>query len=260
MKSRISSTDDEGEDDHAAYLWWRSAEGYEECARIAGRPEAAASVASGLSPRVRVLREMERLAMVAPEGLDEVRQKLFMYRAGDFWVPTGGLSKEEMDIPTTNTVLLAGFAGSGKSSLVNLMYSVLGRAGLIPFAQTSCGKSSDYTTMYLEEHNVVRSMRSGFCIYDSRGFDYARVDEALEELSNWMSEGVHHNQLCSRPGDQASSEDESEFCTSRSSARFLKRRVNCIMVVVNIAEVHEATKAGDLEPLRATKELFSAPL
>lgn len=147
MKSRISSTDDdEGDgDDHAAYLWWRSAAGYEECARLAGRPEAAASVASVLSPRVRVLREMERLALVAPEGLDEVRQKLFAYRAGDFWVPTGGLSKEEMDIPATNTVLLAGFAGSGKSSLVNLMYSVLGRAGLIPFAQTSSGEEASNT-------------------------------------------------------------------------------------------------------------------
>ncbi|XP_030451474.1 uncharacterized protein LOC115673443 [Syzygium oleosum] len=261
MKSRISSTDDdEGDgDDHAAYLWWRSAAGYEECARLAGRPEAAASVASVLSPRVRVLREMERLALVAPEGLDEVRQKLFAYRAGDFWVPTGGLSKEEMDIPATNTVLLAGFAGSGKSSLVNLMYSVLGRAGLIPFAQTSSGKSSSYTTMYLEEHNVVRSLRSGFCVYDSRGFDYGRIDEALEELSDWMSQGVHHNQLCSRPGDRAFSEDEAEFCPSRSSSKFMKRRVNCVMVVVNIAEVHKAMKAGDFEQLRATKELFSAP-
>ncbi|XP_010038259.2 uncharacterized protein LOC104426797 [Eucalyptus grandis] len=259
MKSRISSTDEDEGDDHAAYLWWRSAAGYEECARLAGQPEVAARVASGLSPRVRVLREMERLAMVAPEGLDEVRQKLFLYRAGDFWVPTGGLSKEEMDIPATNTVLLTGFAGSGKSSLINLMYSVLGRAGLIPFAQTSCGKSSNYTTMYLEEHNVVRSMRSGFCVYDSRGFDYGRVGEALEELSDWMTEGVHHNQLCSRPGDRASSDDESEFCPPRASAKFAKRRVNCVMVVVNIAEVHEAMKAGDLQPLRATKELFSAP-
>lgn len=127
------------------------------------------------------------------------------------------------------------------------------------FFHVSAGKSSSYTTMYLEEHNVVRSLRSGFCVYDSRGFDYGCVDEALEELSNWMSQGVHHNQLCSRPGDRAFSEDEAEFCPSRSSSKFMKRRVNCVMVVVNIAEVHKAMKAGNFEPLGATKELFLAP-
>lgn len=80
---------------------------------------------------------MERLALVAPEGLDETRHRLMSYRAGDLWVPTGGMRKEEMVIPPVVTVLLVGLAGAGKSSLVNSMYSVLGRSGLIPFAQTS---------------------------------------------------------------------------------------------------------------------------
>lgn len=92
---------------------------------------------SGLSPRIRVLREMERLAMVAADGLDELRHKLLSYRAGDFWVPTGDVGRDGMESPETNTILLVGFRGSGKSAVVNLMYSVLGRAGLIPFARTS---------------------------------------------------------------------------------------------------------------------------
>lgn len=89
-----------------------------------------------------MLRELERLALVAHEGLSELRHKLLVYRSGDFWMPTGGISKEQMDIPPQITILLAGFSASGKSSLVNLMYSVLGRSGLVPFTvtQTSSGK------------------------------------------------------------------------------------------------------------------------
>lgn len=118
------------------YCWWRSAAKFEECSRInVGLPNIA-----NLTPRLRVLRELERLALIAHEGLNELRYKLQIYRSGDFWVPTGGIKREEMDIPPEITILLVGFSASGKSSLVNLMYSVLGRTGLVPFAQTSSGK------------------------------------------------------------------------------------------------------------------------
>lgn len=94
-----------------------------------------------VDPRMRVVRELERLALVAThshhEGLNELRHKLHMYRSGDFWMPIGGITKENMDIPPLATILLVGFSASGKTSLVNLMYSVLGRSGLVPFAQTS---------------------------------------------------------------------------------------------------------------------------
>ena len=97
-----------------------------------------------ITPRLKVLKELGRLALIAQEGINELRYKLQNYRSGDFWVPTGGLAKEEMDIPPVATILLVGFSGSGKSSLVNLMYSVLGRSGLITFAQTSSGKSHNH--------------------------------------------------------------------------------------------------------------------
>lgn len=59
------------------------------------------------------------------------------YRAGDFWLPVGGIKKEDMEISPVITIVLVGLSASGKSSLINYMYSVLGRSGLIPFAQTS---------------------------------------------------------------------------------------------------------------------------
>lgn len=146
MKSQLPPSSDEDEDygrassAAAAYCWWRSTVAFDEyCASETKVPPNVTS----LSGPVRVLREMERLALVsAGDGLGELRQRLLAYRAGDFWVPAGCIPREEMDIPAANTVLLAGFTGSGKSSLVNLMYSVLGRAGLIPFAQTSSSKQS----------------------------------------------------------------------------------------------------------------------
>lgn len=113
---------------------------------------------SNLTPRIKVLREMERLALISAEGLHELKHKLLGYRAGDFWLPIGGLKKQDMDIPPTVTILLLGLTNSGKSSFINLMCSVLGRSGLIPFAQTSSGTFIDilefYTTIYLEQHEI----------------------------------------------------------------------------------------------------------
>ncbi|OWM80083.1 uncharacterized protein LOC116187534 [Punica granatum] len=264
MKSQLPLSSDEDEDygrlsaaSGAAYCWWRSTAAFDEYCMNENKQLPSIT---GLTRQVRLLRELERLALVvAGDGLDELRQKLFAYRVGDFWIPAGGIPREEMDIPAANTVLLTGFTGSGKSSLVNLMYSVLGRAGLIPFAQTSSGKSSENTTMFLQEHNVLRSVRSGFCVYDSRGFNYDNVSEGLDELSGWMSEGVHHNQPCVRPGDQGPAEEDSESFMSTSSSKYVVRRVNCVLVIVNIAEVYQAMKGGDLKPLMATKELFCFP-
>lgn len=135
MRSEASSPDDiETDPASSAFCWWRSLEEFTSGKWAdRGLPPDAVS----LTPRLRVLREMERLALVAPEGLDELRHKLTSYRAGDLWLPTGGMKKEDMVIPPLVTVLLVGLCGAGKSALVNSMYSVLGRSGLIPFAQTS---------------------------------------------------------------------------------------------------------------------------
>ncbi|XP_039042967.1 uncharacterized protein LOC120182011 [Hibiscus syriacus] len=260
MKSRVSCVVDEDDCESCtlAYCWWQTAAKFDECLKL----KLDFPNVSILTPRLRLLRELERLALIAPDGLNELRHKLIGYRSGDFWVPTGGITKEDMDIPPVNTILLVGFSGSGKSSLINLMYSILGRSGLIPFARTSSG-SSGYTTMYLEEHNVLRSMQSGFCVYDSRGFDYGRTREALDELSCWMSEGIHHNQPCFSYGDCMTTTtmmvDDAENVGMRSSAQFVQRQVNCVMIVANIAHIYKAFKAGDLKPLEATRQLFCSP-
>lgn len=197
---------------------------------------------SKLTRRHKLLREMERLALISQEGVDDLRHKLITYRSGDFWLPVGGIKKEDMNIPPIITILLVGLSGSGKSSLVNLMYSVLGRSG----------NSSNYTTMFMEEHNVLRSMRSGFCIYDTRGLDYNHLSSGLDEVSKWMADGVRHNQLCYRPGDLIPE-------PLLSSARFARRSINCVLVVANLAEIYKAYKCGDLKPLQAIRDLFHCP-
>ncbi|KAK3194210.1 hypothetical protein Dsin_025520 [Dipteronia sinensis] len=258
MKSQLSCIEeDDYESSRRVNYWWRSAAKFDEYVKL----KLDFPKVSSLTPRLRVLRELERLALIAPEGLNELRHKLLNYRSGDFWVPTGGINKEGMDIPPVITILLVGFSGSGKSSLINLMYSVLSRSGLMLFAQTSSGNPSNFTTMYMEEHNVLRSMRNGFSVYDSRGFDEDRLSEGLVELSSWMSEGVHHNQLCLRSVDYGTIlKNEVDIDDNmRSSSKFVQRRVNCAMAVANVAEISKALKVGDSKPLEATKRLFCAP-
>ncbi|CAI9119022.1 OLC1v1020671C1 [Oldenlandia corymbosa var. corymbosa] len=220
-----------------------------------------------LTPRLRLLREMERLALVAPEGLDDLRHKLMAYRSGEFWLPVGGMKKEDMDIPPVITVLLVGLRGAGKSALVNMMYSVLGHSGLIPFAQTSSG-SSEYTTVFLEEHNVVRSIRAGFCVFDSRGLSPKQMEEGLEDVWGWMSPtpGVRQNQPCWRPSDhhqplkhQKPTNVITHGHDTLTSSRYAKRKVNVAMVVANLAEIHRAFESGDLNSVDAIKELFQFP-
>lgn len=268
------------------YCWWRSAAKYDEYVKL--KLEGGLPDVSRLTTRMRVFKELERLALVASGstgtrdhheyhhnegGVNELRHKLLTYRSGDFWMPTGGISKDEMDIPPVATILLVGFSASGKSSLVNLMYCVLGRSGLMPFAQTSSSSGSG-TTMLLKEHNVVRSLRSGFCVYDSRGFDYNEMGETSvgEELSSWMNDGVHQNQECLRSGNldnvphhvlmkDAAGDDRHDadlliLSKYNWSSKFVRRTVNCVMVVANMAEIYKAFKAGDSKPMEATRQLF----
>lgn len=110
----------------------------------------------------------------------------------------------------------------------------------------------------MEEHNVLRSMRNGFCVYDTRGFDYDHVEDGIEELSEWMTDGVHHNQLCLRAGDDMLIKDEPDAPLSISSSMFVTRRVNCVMVVANVAEIHKTLKACDKQPLDALRQLFTS--
>ncbi|KAL5996270.1 hypothetical protein ACLOJK_026344 [Asimina triloba] len=263
MLTALSSPDDSvdgGDDSPLPSCWWRSANQLNGC--IARLKVDVASITS-LSPRIKILRELERLALMAPEALDDIRHKLASYRAGDFWLPTGGVKKEDMNIPPVITILLVGFAGSGKTSLVNMMYSVLGRAGLIPFAQSSAqlksgffaGYSANYQTKFLEEHNVLRSTRNGFCVFDTGGVDYDRMGESLERLSEWMADGVQHHQPCTWSGD-----DEGALSWLESSrSKYARRRVNCPVLVANAAEIYRAFKGGNSRPLEATRELFYFP-
>ncbi|KAG1365275.1 hypothetical protein COCNU_12G002750 [Cocos nucifera] len=251
------------DDDHhrkelfSSVYWWRSLPEFD----AGGRAEVFSSRASGgLTPRLRVVKELERLAVLAHESLDDLRHKLLTYRAGDLWFPAGGIPKQETDIPPVITILLLGFAGSGKSSLVNLMYSVFGRSGFVPFAHTASPAGKDGRTQYLEEHNVLRSTRNGFCVFDCRGLDYDRLAEGLDEVAEWMEDGVRHRQPCRGSAlPEPASAGPSSSSAAAAAKRFVRRRVNCAMVVADLSELHQSLVSGDLRPLEATRELFHSP-
>nr|GMD13807.1 uncharacterized protein LOC109191253 [Ipomoea batatas] len=254
---RGGGSDDSDEEGRSVCFWWKSA-GELEYEKLRFDTM---SNASKVSPRIRLLRELERLGLLSSETLNEIRHKLHSYRPGDFWVPTGGITKEDLEIPAVNTLLLLGFHNAGKTSLVNLMYRVFARSGLLHFAQTPSSSGTDSTTLksclFMEEHNVLRSTQSGFCVYDTRGFGYNQVEAALEEVTDWMTNGVHHKKLCLLPGDDAGDGDGQD---SPAGSIFATRDVNYAMVVANAWEIYTSLNLGDTTPLEALKKLFHLPV
>lgn len=122
------------------------------------------------------------------------------------------------------------------------------------------GGNSHYTTMFLEEHNVLRSMRSGFCVYDTRGLDSNDMNEGLEEVSTWMTRGVRHNQPCLRHGDyKLINGGGTDASSLRSNTRYTKRKIDCVVVVADLSEINKAFNSGDLKPVETLKNLFNNP-
>lgn len=111
--------------------------------------------------------------------------------------------------------------------------------------------------MYLEEHNVLRSPKSGFCVYDTRGLDQNRMEEGLDEVSTWMLDGVRHHQPCYRPGDEKLKElSELNESMDLTNSRYVKRKVNFVMVVADLSQIHSAFESGELKPIEALRSLF----
>lgn len=121
------------------------------------------------------------------------------------------------------------------------------------------GSSEHHSTMCLEEHNVLRSASNGFCVFDSRGLDYEKMVESFDGLFQWMEDGVRHHQECRREGDEDEPNGEPSGLCWFESSKYAKRRVNCVFVVANMAEICGAVKDGNKKPLEATKSLFTCP-
>ncbi|KAG6428325.1 hypothetical protein SASPL_112576 [Salvia splendens] len=179
------------------------------------------------TPRIKLLIEMERLGLIGSAGLNDLRHKILSYRAGDFCLPIGGIERErERERGYGNP-----------TSHHNLAHWL----------------DCLWQKLFHQSHEWVLRVRHA-------GVDQNHMEEGLEEVSTWMTDGVRHHQPCKRAGDEnikglIQLSESMEFTNSR----YINRKVNLVMVVTDLSEIHRAFKSGDLEPIVALRTLFHFP-
>lgn len=72
----FSDEDNQSELPKTAIWWWRTPQDFDEN----GHLKVDISNLSNLTPRLKLLREMERLALISSEGIEDLRHKLITYR------------------------------------------------------------------------------------------------------------------------------------------------------------------------------------
>ncbi|KAF2286750.1 hypothetical protein GH714_026789 [Hevea brasiliensis] len=167
------------------------------------------------------------------------------YTPGEWIEKAGGMKLSDYNVPKTATLLLVGFKGSGKSSLVNRISKVFEDDKFAPErAQVSYNSSGGEGTYFLQEYMIPRGS-SSICIYDTRSLSDDPSDN-IAMLKRWITKGVRHGELIIRPSDNSSLRTRMKCKMLRSCSQSKEARmVNFVIFVVNGLAVLKSMDSDD---------------
>ncbi|KAJ9176621.1 hypothetical protein P3X46_011912 [Hevea brasiliensis] len=179
------------------------------------------------------------------ESLKEAKSKILSYTPGEWIEKAGGMKLSDYNVPKTATLLLVGFKGSGKSSLVNRISKVFEDDKFAPErAQVSYNSSGGEGTYFLQEYMIPRGS-SSICIYDTRSLSDDPSDN-IAMLKRWITKGVRHGELIIRPSDNSSLRTRMKCKMRRSCSQSKEARmVNFVIFVVNGLAVLKSMDSDD---------------
>lgn len=193
------------------------------------------------------------------ERIQDEKERLLRYRPGAWLIETGGINRNDYEIPSITTLLLVGPKGAGKSTLINNILRVLSSENeRLDRAQVFCKSSAETGSLFLQEYMVPGTSKA-FCIFDSRGL-LENVPEDLTVLKNWMLNGVQHGKMVLRSSDDSTVR---MFMKHRACDKFdnlsKTRKVNFVIFVVSAYSVLQIMENADTLASDTLVKLFSCP-
>ncbi|KAL8170173.1 hypothetical protein V2J09_021977 [Rumex salicifolius] len=175
-----------------------------------------------------------RSSLVPIESLNEAKKLLLSYSPGSWIDKEEGEKLSDFDVPKTTTLLVVGFKGSGKSSLINRISRLFGddKLGSNRAQVSSDGSSLEDGTYFLHGYMIPRRS-SSFCLFDTRSLS-DQVDDNDDLIKSWMTNGVRHGELVIRESDNSNLKDKLA-CKTRYGSELNEpvRKVNSVIFVVD---------------------------
>ncbi|KAI5077275.1 hypothetical protein GOP47_0007099 [Adiantum capillus-veneris] len=234
-----------------------------------GMPES--SVSQELTDKILAFESMEKEGLIeriqlqtkalqenSEQNLEDVREIIKGYRPGDGIRSVGGICRSGFAIPEATTLLVVGFAGAGKSCLINNMIRVVDNVtDGFDRAQTYVDMANG--SLFLQEYFLSGSAQN-FCVFDSRGFSTTNAFEDLDIIKKWISNGICHGEAVCRPSDTKTIREALEGRGRQGHSDCTVRRVvDFVIFVVDAFTVHRMRESHDVAALGNLAMLYKSP-
>lgn len=212
-----------------------------------------------LELRRRILQNSEALA--SREIIRQTRKKVDRYMPGSSIMYSPGKEGNGNVIPDTTTLLLVGFRGAGKSSLINNVIRVLSNKPTGFYRAQVSDDPSEYGTCFMGEYMICGgSGRPRVSLFDTRGLPEDDLSTGMALLEGWMQDGVRHGQMDVRPSDSSGTKELIEKRGRHGDHLCSKKKnVNSVIFVIDAVSVFKMKENGDMSKRAKLVQLYKNP-
>ncbi|CAM6084770.1 unnamed protein product [Calypogeia fissa] len=200
-------------------------------------------------------------AFATTESIRQTRKKLNRYIPRSSTLDAQGKRGAGNVIPDMTTLLIVGFKGAGKSSLINNVIRVLSNKPTGYYRAQVSDDPNENGTYFMGEYMLCGgSGRPRVSLFDSRGLPEDDLSTSMALLEGWMKDGVRHGQMDVRSSDNSSTKESIEKRGRHGDNRFSrKKNVNFVIFVVDAVSVFKIKESGDASKHATLVQLYKNP-